>query len=247
MRIMIRLLALILFCAACAAQADTRLVYEGANGDYVVSIRPGEIRIDDTGAAWQLYREQGNTIFAVNPETQSYTRMDEDVAATLRQRMDALRAKIEAEIQKLPPERRDIARAVLAEQIPGYSGKPQQVSLDRTGTMDQVAGIECEVVQVVRNGQPAERMCVASAEALGLSEAGFQTVTAMFGLMHKMLAGTGFEAMGMPYVNLNGMPIRFHDPAGGASRTLTAVSHKKLDDALFGIPNTFIEQVPGKP
>src|SRR5699024_7980294 len=130
----------------------------------------------------QLYREQSNTIFAVNPAKKSFTRMDESVATALQRQMAALRDKIETRIQQLPPEQRDVARAAMAEQIPGFSNKPQDVSLDRTGQTDEVAGIECEIVQVIRNGQPAERMCVASAAALDMTEDGFQTMTAMFSL-----------------------------------------------------------------
>lgn len=245
MRQIIGVLAVALLCAAGTAGADTQLVYTGANGKFVVSIRPGEIRIDDTGKAWQLYRKKTNTIFAVNPETQSYTRMDEDVAAALHRRMAQLREKIETQISKLPPERRDIARAVLAEQLPGFAGKPQDVSLDYTGRTDRVAGIECEIVQVVRGGEPAAHMCIASAAALGLSDAGFATVTAMFGLMHTILAGTAFSAVGLPYLNFNGIPIRFHAPVGDAKRTLTRVSHEPLDDSMFQIPETFSRRVPG--
>lgn len=240
------LIAVILAFAACAAQADTRLVYKGDKGKFVVSIRPGEVRIDDTGAAWQLYRKKTNTIFAVEPTKRSYTRMDEDIAAALQQRMAALRAKIEAQLSKLPPQKRDIARAALAEQVPAFSNKPQTVGLEHTGEYDRVAGIKCEIVQVIRGGEAAERMCVASAAALGLSGAEFDTLKAMYGLMHTMLAGTGFESVGLPYLDLAGMPIRFHSPDGGAKRTLVRVSHEPLDDSLFDIPDTFAQQVPGQ-
>lgn len=241
-----RLLAIVLMCAAFTAQADTKLVYSGNNGQFVVSVRPGEIRIDDTGDAWQLYRKQSNTIYAINPDKHTYTRMDQDVADTLHQRMKALQAKIEAQLKKLPPERRDIARAVLAEKIPGFSNKPQTVTLEQTGAYDEVAGIKCEIVQVIRDGEPAQRMCVASADALGLSKGGFNTLKAMFNLMHTMLAGTAFQSVGLPYLDLSGMPIRFHSPDGSTKRTLSRVSHQSLEDSLFTVPDTFVEQIPGQ-
>lgn len=240
------LLALVLTCVACVAQADTRLVYSGDSGQFVVSIRAGEIRIDDTNGGWQLYRKKANTIYAVDPSKNSYTRMDEDVAATLHERMANLRAKIEAQIEKLPPNRRDIARSVLQDQIPGFTGKPQKVTLDSTGGHDKVSGIKCEIVQVVRDGEPAERMCIATAAALGMPDDEFATLKAMFGLMHTMLAGTGFEAVGLPYLDLSGMPIRFHARKGHAQRTLTQVAHTALDDKLFRVPDTYIEQIPGE-
>lgn len=241
------LIAILLVVVASVAQADTRLVYEGAGGSFIVSMRPGEVRIDDASGAWQLYRQADNTIFAVNPDDNSYTRMDEDVAATIRQRMAALRQKIEAQIQLLPPSKQDVARAVLSEQIPGFGDEPHSVALDRTGQQDSVADIPCQIVQVVRDGQPGETLCVATPDALGISDASFETVTAMFDLMHTMLEGTGFETVGLPYLSLSGMPVRFHDPATDAQRTLVSVSHEPLDDALFDIPDTFVEYAPPTP
>jgi len=96
----------------------------------------------------------------------------------------------------------------------------------------------------MRSGEPAEHMCIASAAALNLSDAGYDTMMAMFNLMHTMLAGTGFTAAGLPWLDLPGIPVRFHAPTGDAMRTLVGVSHETLDDSLFEIPATFIEQTP---
>lgn len=237
-------LALILIFAAGTAHADAQLVYDGTNGQYVVSIRPGEIRIDRAGAQWQLYVKQSNTMFVVKPEQQSYTRMDEDTAHALQAQMAELRDKINAQIRKLPPDKQDVARAVLAEQLPGFSSKPQKTTLDYTGATDQVAGIECTTARIVRGEKPIGRVCLASTDALNLSQAESATVEAMFGLMHTMLAGTGFETSSLPYNTLDGMPIRVRASSGEAGRTLVRVSHDALDNALFDIPEGFTERVP---
>lgn len=241
------LIALLLIFVSSTALADTRLVYQGAGGEFVVSMRPGEVRIDDTGSAWQLYRQETNTIYAVTPDDKSYTRMDEGVAATIHAQMAALREKIETQIQQLPPSQQDVARAVLSEQIPGLDDAQHSVALDRTGRNERVAGVPCQIVQVVRDGDPGETLCVATPGALGISDASFESVKAMFGLMRTMLAGTGFEAVGLPFMSLSGMPIRFHDPVSDAQRTLVDVSHEPLDDALFDLPDTYIEQAPPTP
>lgn len=238
----IRLLALAALCAACVAQADTRLVYSGDQDHFVVSVRPGDVRINAPGDGWQLYHRDNNTLYAVDPTHDSYRRMDEDTAAVLQQRMAELRAKIEAQLKKLPPQRRDIARSILANKVPGFNPKPQSVSLQPTGQYDEIEGIRCEITQIIRGGEAAERMCIASADALGLSDAEFDTLKAMFGLMHSMLAGTGFENIGLPYLQLSGMPIRFHAPNGDAERVLISVSHDTLDDELFTLPEGLHEQ-----
>lgn len=227
-------------CAG-AAHADTTLTYQGANGAFKVDMRPGAVRIDDAGPQWQLYKEDADAIFSVNPNEQSYTRLDRDAASTIRGQVETLRARIEQRVQQLPPSQRATARAAMLESVPGLDTRDQKVGLERTGRSDTVAGVTCEIVQVVRNGQPAESLCVAGANALGIDAATFATVKSMFSLMQTMLAGTGFEAAGLPYLSLSGMPVRFTDTNTGERRALTDVAHQTLPDARFDVPNDYIE------
>lgn len=228
-----------------AAAADTTLTYQSVNGQFTVDIRPGEVRIDDASEQWQLYEQSSQTIFSVQPASRSYTRLDKDVAGTIRERMDSLRAQVESRVQQLPPNKRAAARAALVDQIPGLdTSRRQKIGLDHTGQTDSVAGVECEVVQVVRNGKPAESLCVADADALGISDDSFATVKSMFSLMKTMLSGTGLETVGLPYLDLGGMPVRFTDTASGARRELSGVAHDTLGDDHFDIPSDYIEQAP---
>ena len=52
------------------------------------------------------------------------------------------------------------------------AAKSQQrdVGLDHTGQTETVAGVECEIVQIVRDGRPGETLCLASADALGVDD-----------------------------------------------------------------------------
>ena len=59
-----------------------------------------------------------------------------------------------------------------------------------------------------------------------------------------MLEGTGLEGIGLPYQNLDGMPIRFIDGVSGEQRTLSRISHETLPDRRFEIPRTYVEEQP---
>ncbi|GAB3672002.1 DUF4412 domain-containing protein [Salinisphaera aquimarina] len=227
--------------AAQAASDDTTLVYQGANGRFTVDIRPGEVRIDDASDQWQLYEQNEATIFSVNPADRTYTRLDKSVAGNIRSRVDSLRAQVENKVQQLPENQRATARAALIQSMPALDSSEHKVGLDRTGQTDTVAGVNCSVVQVVRDGKPAESLCVASAEDLDISEKSFDSVQAMFTLMQTMLAGTGFEAAGLPYLSLSGMPLRFTDTNTGEKRQLTRISHDTIPESHFTIPDSYIE------
>ncbi|MGN8158459.1 hypothetical protein ACS8Y6_00685 [Salinisphaera sp. RV14] len=229
---------------ASAVQADTTLTYVGASGQYKVYITPKAVRIDGDGSGWQLYKRGDPAIISVSPKDQTYTRLDKNTASEIRHQMSALRARIENRLQQLPPDQRPAARAAMAEKIPGLNGKRESIGLDHTGATDKVDGIACQVIQIVRGGRPAHKMCVASAEALGLSDASFRTVKSMFALLREMLSGTGLEGIGLPYRNLSGMPIRFHDSLSGEQRALAALNHKPIAASRLAIPGNYVEKKP---
>lgn len=230
------------------AAADTTLTYRSAEGSFTVDMRPGAVRIDDASEQWQLYRRDSEAIFSVRPDERTYTRLDRDVADTIRQRMDTLRAEVETRVQQLPEGQRAAARAALVDQIPGLEPSQQSdVGLDHTGQTETVAGVECEIVQIVRDGQPGETLCLASADALGVDDDTFATIKSMFALMKTMLAGTGLETVGLPYLDLDGMPVRFRDAGTGERRVLSSISHEPLGDGRFSIPDDYIEQTPAQP
>lgn len=242
------LLALIaLTGVAGPAAADTTLTYVGASGQTRVYITPDAVRIDGDNSGWQLYRRDDPAIISVSPADQTYTRLDKNTAGEIRHQMDALRARIENRLQQIPRDRRAAARQAMAEKVPELDDKDESVGLDRTGATDRVDGISCHVIQIVRDGKPADKMCIASADALGLSDASFGTVKSMFSLLREMLAGTGLEGIGLPYRNLSGMPVRFVDSISGEHRSLAAISHASIPASRFDIPDDYVEQKPAAP
>ncbi len=226
---------------AMAASDDTTLVYQGASGRFTVDIQPGEVRIDDTSGQWQLYDQSEKAIFSVNPSDRTYSRLDQSTASNIRSRVDTLRAQVEAKVQQLPENQQATARAALLQSMPALDSSEHKLGLDYTGRTDTIAGVKCEVVQVVRDGKPAESLCVAKAQALGISDKSFASVQSMFKLMQTMLAGTGFEAAGLPYLSLSGLPLRFTDTNTGERRQLISVDHKPLQDTHFAIPKSYIQ------
>ncbi|RJS92882.1 hypothetical protein [Salinisphaera sp. Q1T1-3] len=228
------------------AQADTTLTYAGQSGQYVVSISPKAVRIDGDGAEWQLYRQDDPAILSVEPGEQTFTRLDQDTAGRIRNQMNDLRARINQRLSQLPEGKRVAARMAMAEKIPGLNAGGK-IGLDKTGADDRVANVPCVVYQIIRDGQPADTMCVASADALGISKDGFGTVRSMFSLLQNMLKGTGLEGIGLPYQSLSGMPVRFVDGISGEQRALVSVSHQDIPNSRFQVPQSYVEQQPQAP
>lgn len=227
-----------------AAGADTTLVYDTGAGDFVVKIRPGEIRIDDASERWQLYRADKQTIYSVDPAQKSYVQMDKQAAGAIKAQMQTLRENMEKQLSRLSEAQQAQARAMMAQQVPGLGGEQSETTIEATGGTDTVAGKRCRKMQTLRDGKPQESLCVASAKTLGMAGAEFETVESMFSLMQSMLAGTGLEHIGLPYLSLDGMPVRYQDPNSGNTRTLKRISHESLPDLAFDIPASYTPQSP---
>ncbi|MDT0618779.1 hypothetical protein RM531_09870 [Salinisphaera sp. P385] len=228
-------LTAVLALVAATAAADVTLVYDEGDDPFKLRVRAGEIRIDDGSDSWQLYRRADNAIYSVNPDRNRYTRMDEDAAARIRDRIRTLRERMETRLAELPAAEREIARAALADQVPGFGASPE-VDVTATDTREEIAGRACTVFQVRRGGKAEDQLCVASRDALGMTADEFDTVAVMFELMQTLLAGTGMEYVGLPYLELDGVPIRYQDGREGRRRTLSRVSHDTIPGLMFEIP-----------
>lgn len=243
MRTLSYLVAALACVFATASVADTTLVYNADSKPLKVRVRPGAVRIDDAGPRWQLYLRAENTIYSINPKTNTFMRMDADTAKAIRKKMQALRQKIEERLATLPPKKRKIARAALAEQMPIFGNKQQDKKIKDTGRSTRVAGQKCQIKEITRGGEQTGSLCVAGRQALGMSKAEFATLTSMFELMNAMLAGTGIAYMGLPYTKLGGMPIRYSG-SNGTQRTLSRISHDDLSPMVFKIPPSYEEARP---
>lgn len=246
-RAVIALVACGLVGVFATAAADTTLTYAGSNDQYTVYMTDTAIRIGGDDAGWQLYRQDDPAIISVTPTDQTFTRLDKRSAVQIRQQMDSLRARVESRLSQLPPAQRKAARQAMSARIPGLDSRSESVGLEHTGSKDEAAGVSCEVVQIIRGGQPADRMCVARRDSLDISKASFATLKSMFTLLQAMLKGTGLEGIGLPYQNLAGMPVRFIDSVSQEQRSLVSVTHTDIPDDRFDIPDSYIEQQPIAP
>lgn len=244
MRILACMIGLAALFGTTIASADTTLVYN-ANGKTIkMRIHAGSIRIDDTGPRWLLYRQTKNTLYSVNPRDHSYIRIDADTANTLRMIMQTLREQATSRLSTLMPEKRAAARDEIAEelQLSIHWQKTQQINIKKTDDNARVADITCRIVVVERTDNSGHQLCVAEPETLGMTEPEFAAVQSMFALMRNLLAGTGREYMGLPYIQLEGMPIRYPDASNASKHSLSQVSHEKLSKTIFTIPDKYQEQ-----
>jgi len=256
MRLPVVLFAVLSLTAGIAA-ADTRMSYSTPGGSTPqITIKGDKIRMEGDA------RSRGVTIFdasaremiVIDPSKQSYYRMDgESMKAQGRQmseQMRQMREEMERQLENLPEEQRAMMRQQMEQMMPEQpAAETGHIRFERTGENASVAGVECEVSVVRRDGQPVQRVCIAAPGSLGMSGGDRDTLRSLFSFLHEVASSFGGAHMGAQVPakmmeNLDGVPIRSEDLQGEQSWTLQSVETGSVDAGQFGIPAGYREVDP---
>jgi hypothetical protein len=227
-----------------AAQSDASIVLDSPEGETLIKVRDGHVRISESqdASTVMVFNAPDNTLVLLDASRRTYTRIDEDSARAIRGQLEAAIKEAEEQIQALPPQQQEMMRSMMADLL-NYGDKVPRVEVQRDGGQAVVEGITCQRVTVTYDGAPGMEACVANAEELGISEADNDAVIAMFAFLTDFANtvmpsdGSGWELSGM-----EGIPVEARDLDDGQVSRLKSVNTDALDPALFSVPDGYTEQ-----
>lgn len=204
-------------------------------------------QLDARGSPNKVDLIRDGVIWEFNPQQRTYTRIDQ---ATVKSYFGAQGGQYEAMLSKLPPDKRALMQARLAQMQ-----KPNKDdTFTDTGRDEQVGQYSCRVWQEQRSAHPYAEYCVVSAASLpGGAELAvsmkkaFETADPIFGAAPMLARGaehlTRLESMrGFPvrwrYISSSGQPDR--------ESLLTSAAAQALPADKFAIPQGFTEKPLGK-
>jgi len=247
--------------AAMPVPADITLKVQGSDGlKSVIQVRNGKGRMSSDGRGeYLLYDSQTATITYVEPQQQQYTQLTAaelqstvQTAANIKQSMAPYMANM---LAGLPAEQRKMIEQRMGG-IPGApaAGKPVKPADIRTVDRGRhsIAGLQCQASGIIKNGQPAAEVCMATAASGKLSNRDFATLEALVTLSRSMagtasgLLGGMVEQFDLLAADLNGVPLAVRDIEHGKRYQVVAASNVALSDRLFNGYGMFKKQeVPG--
>jgi hypothetical protein len=218
----------------------------------------GNARIEGADGI-SIFRD--GAVYALDPSDRSYHVMDkatmEQLSARVKQKRAEGRAQMQAELSKLPPEKRAAAEAKLAQQGLGPEGLPrQQVDARDTGKAESINGRPCHVWDIVRDGALDEQFCVApfaslpggdEIQALMRSYEGFfeQMAELMSGPVGSGARDTMRDEFAL-WKKLDGFPLATRGYAHGVledSETVVATwKSKTVPAAMFDVPSNYTKR-----
>ena len=222
----------------------------------------GMLRAENTdGHTSVIFRDDAMTM--LDSSTKTYRVLDKAAMDQLAGKMNDMMATMQAKMASLPPEQRAMMEKTMqgmGQNTPGGAAAPKTHTLDAvsTGASGAAGGRSCRMWNTLRDGKPAEQLCVVAESALpGLGEvkAAIQKAAAFNQQFQESMQARGGAAGamasnsgGMMSQSLNvmqkigGLPVasRHFDAATGelapTETIMTQWQQRSLDAAQFEIP-----------
>ncbi|MGB5622333.1 MAG: DUF4412 domain-containing protein [Gammaproteobacteria bacterium] len=223
-----------------------------ASGETVMSIRDGMVRFTGTGAgdAGQavLFDSASGTLTQIDHTRRSYMVMDRASMDQMAEQTSAMMKEFEQQFANMPKEQRDAMMRAMPGMAERMGGKKEARSFEFewVGGEGSYIGIPCKNAKVTTSDGEVSNACIATKDAIGISDADFEALASMFDTMAEF-ASRFSENADMPDMRkIGGFPIATSDPNSGSSSELTARSDAKLDAGLFAVPADYTRQsMPG--
>jgi hypothetical protein len=240
--------------------ADVTLVLKGTHGhDSTIQVKNGTGRMSNAGwDQYTLFDTRTETMIHVDPKQQRYMSMTKErleenmqAAANLQKSMAPHLEEIRAGLSELPEEQRKMIEqrmeGMMGAPAAGKPSDPVTMKMFSRGT-DTIAGLECQLNDVLKDDQRVGEVCLATAASGKVSQEDFETLEAMMAFSRNM-ASMATDMMGkagsqkeMLPLDLNGVPIAVKDSVAGNEYQVVSVSDEMLPDDLFSGYQKFQKQ-----
>jgi hypothetical protein len=247
--------------AAQPVSADATLIVQGSDGlRSMIQLRGGKGKMSAAGVdEYVVYDAGSRTITYVEPAQRQYTQVTEaelqsglQTAAGIRETVAPYMAEM---LAGLPPEQRRMIEQRMGAfpGAPAAGSKPQAVQVKTVARGSHIiAGLQCKASGIVKNGQPAAEVCMATGPSGKLSKQDFDTLQAMVAFSRGMAGSAGnmlgAQAKQLDFLvtDIDGVPVAVRDLESGKRYEVTAVSDAALSDGLFNGYGGFQRQeLPG--
>lgn len=229
------------------ALADATLRFSGGVGSPdLVQVSGNKVRLEmkapgGAGKGVMLFDADQKVMYQIDTRGRQYMKMDQNFMQQQAGLMQQMRARMQEQMKNMPPEQ----RRQMEQMMGAENGQAQAPKIEKTDTRREIDGVACTVyrVQPPASGAPAGEVCLASAEALKISAADYQTLRAMFEHMQQMGEQASGMKGGMAVSEMDGLPIEMRMPGApqGQAMQLTDVGTQPLAADLFKVPENLRE------
>ncbi|MCO6413615.1 MAG: hypothetical protein J5I92_12830 [Thiogranum sp.] len=259
------IIAAVLLSPTVQSDATIRMKDSRGADDALIQIKGNMVRMSQPGQAdYMLYDKTRDTVIHVRTAQQEYMEIDRATIDRYAGTISAMREQIAPQIammreqlKNMPPEQ----RAMIEQRMGGMVdlGTMDSQPADDIRTVKRgsktVSGFDCDLYEVLNGGQPVAEVCLATEADAGMSDADFDTLSAMMaftrdmaGKAQKLAAGMTTGVPNLDIGDAQGVPVAMKDLKQGREFSVAGVSDDKLDDAVFSAYKSYRKkEMPGIP
>jgi hypothetical protein len=195
-----------------------------------------------------IYRGDRDLVWSLDDKHRTYTEVDRARMQEMRGQSESARAKMRAELAKLPPAEQARMQAALAASDPASTQRAAP-TVKETGRVDTIGGLKCHDVEVSRGGVKESEICVVDWKTAGVTKADLAPVRQLGTFQQETFGGPtrrDSDDMLALFDGLDGLPVRVRSFRGGQVRSefrVVKVEHKALDAKLFEPPDGYQKRV----
>ena len=204
-----------------------------------ILVQAPNVRLETSDFAF-LYDVSGDQTIVMQLNERTYYPMSRESAEELAKRMEAAREQMlqimeQAKANMTAEERAQMEKYMESRGM-GALTEPPKMSLEISGRRDSFHGIECQWVEMLKNGQPLSEMCIANAADLGMDASEREAVNRMADLLLSM--GNAISQASLER-SPDGIPLAMNDFQENHRLRLHDWTSESLDAALFRVPDDF--------
>jgi len=227
------------------------------NSNNSIYIKSGNIRFSDSSTKkgeYSIFDSNNHKLIHINPAHKAYMEIDENTIdkqmSGMKQQMDKMIQQMQQQMKDMPPEQRQMVEQMMGNlntnsKLPAIPQTPNKQQL-KTNKTDTIAGINCNVTDIMIDGIKTEELCIADENFFNISDDDKKTITQMKDfinvLSNKAKSFTGQSVM----EQYDGVPIRTRnfDRMGRLvlETVLVSISTNTVSNDKIAIPTGYIKQ-----
>jgi hypothetical protein len=250
--------AAVLSVAPVTAYADVTIASEtagagGAPSARVIYVTAGEVKVDSPKTA-VIFEIGAGKMVNILKEKKQY--MEIDVNA-LGARVNDVAELMKQKLKSVPEAQRKMIEAMVAQHVGGASGGPKiQMSYQKSGDSKTIGAWPCQVFHQKKDGKLFADLCIAKADAVGLTAEDIAAIRALATAVTRSLpAIVKNNAAMMDFdeqtrqIGFSGIPVEavlYRDGAAFSTTTVKTIDHAAIAPETFAIPAGYAKKaMPG--
>jgi len=228
-----------------AAAADTKAVYQSANGKETMTIA-----VKGPMARWEadqfkkdqryaLFDSNRGVIVIVDDGRKEIMEIKPEEIRKTREQMQSQLApmmkQLQEQMKNMPAEQRRMFEKQMSSMMPAQDGAPKTTYTTQKIGSGSVMSIPCTRHSVLRDGKPMHEVCIATPAAAKVSAADYKTIKKMFETMREMASAAASTSVPMGG-DIDGMPLEMKNNADGQVHSIKSLSTSTLPAEDFKLP-----------